>query len=176
MSTEHDLYGFTPEERAAFEQWAHDDGATYLMLTCENGTGVYNNSRSHFNAEGWAACAKLNREKLEQERHLHACTLHHANDLAARIKEIEAENARLRADAERMDFLESKGYVEYGPQKTFVFEALFMGSELRGFLDNAIKAAKTDKGFCPELAKKEGFGEGSDKFWAFIGKKLKGSK
>ncbi len=107
-----DPYGFTPEERGAFEQWAHDDGATYLMLTCENGTGVYNNSRSHFNAEGWAACAKRNREKLaglEKEVNdlkdvaVYAYRATDASWSATRIKELEAENARLAQKLETAD-------------------------------------------------------------------------
>lgn len=136
MTTEHDAYGMTPEERAAYLEWERSFSAWGITDEADIPMLV------------WAACAKLNREQLFAQNQ--ACRwagslldtaladidklqIGH-NALQARIKELEAENAllktaygnaeyefgevygrtedqdkeirRLRADAERFDFPE----------------------------------------------------------------------
>lgn len=122
MSTELDCYGMTPEERAEFDEWLErvpKISATSQDLYCAR-------LRSE-RAEAWAACAKPYRKRLEhadvklgkQAREVECLTsqaedlrafarkeAEHSSELLLAVKRLEAENARLRVDAARLDFLE----------------------------------------------------------------------
>lgn len=126
------LYGMSAEERAAFEQWEHDDGATarYLQRDVD---GRYLTNSCDKKAAAWAACAKLYRVELVTLENaldiLSGRLLEEQHSSAARIKELEAEVERLRADAARMDWLQSS--CETGVPEGFDLRAAIDG-EMKG--------------------------------------------
>lgn len=75
---------------------------------------------------------------------------------------LEREIERLRADAARLQFI----FSDDCPRHLHVAT----GQDFRVAIDAVMK------GHCPELKKKQGFGEGSDAFWDFIEKKREGGE
>ncbi len=165
MTTEHDVYGMTPEERAAFEGFALTEG---LEIKTGLRDDVFCDPRMDLVVKIWAACAKLNREKLGRLNEECDAAVDLLTEKDRRIKELEAENALLRADTQRLDW-----YFGSTPKGDFMstfmegMKAAWTPDQWRAAIDEAMKG---DRGFCPELAKKQGFGEGSDKFWDLVDK------
>jgi hypothetical protein len=100
-----DCYGMTPEERAEFEAW--------LLRAFPDAT---HDKATHDKCLAWAACAKPYLEKLQDAERQRDDAKARLDELVllyaerrervnTRIKELEAENARLRADAARLDWL-----------------------------------------------------------------------
>ena len=109
MSTGTDIYGMTPEERAAFEEVVVKKFAREDMEAAA--TSTYALHMNHIRSEVWAACAKLYREQVGSMRALlnyeyqtaspaavaRIATLEEdGRRQAARIKELETEVACLR--------------------------------------------------------------------------------
>lgn len=70
MNTELDCYGMTPEERAEFDRWflSGPTPPNTTALLYGPGCGDIVERIEHAEAIGWAACAKLYRERLEVQK------------------------------------------------------------------------------------------------------------
>lgn len=116
MSTELDCYGMTPEERAELEK-------TWNATPTRDHAGRYVDSDTSNEATGWAACARLNREKLVETEDIlrQVCEQYETaateveelqignNVLLTRIKELEAENLRIKSERDEAGALFTKG-------------------------------------------------------------------
>ena len=106
MSTElkrsEDCYGMTAEERVEFER-------AFPLHDHLRDSGHYTYIETRCAYEGWAACAKLKREQIEQQaatiKELEFFLKNARYELDA-LPGLEAENERLRADAGMLDWID----------------------------------------------------------------------
>jgi hypothetical protein len=113
---------------AKFEAW--------FRVTFE-GEPDYAHSFDQFMATTWSACAKLYREKLEDLQRQH-------DDVKMRLDELlKSENERLRADAARLDYIQSNARCDPKIDGNHVwwpttFNHRLMGNTLRAAIDAAM--------------------------------------
>lgn len=153
-----DCYGMTPALRAAFEAWAFPEN-----LDREFADGVFLAPTTNIAAITWAACAKLHRERLREaqglmisaldsaETHIaeqEARAVAAADHLQSKVdlwKEMalqaEAEVERLRADAERLDYISTERLIVFARGRVEVIspDGWGEGGTLRYAIDEAMK-------------------------------------
>jgi len=167
MDAEFDCYGMTPEERAEFESTL-TVGVRNNPFRRRESDGIFIWGDVHQAALGWAACAKLYRERLDSN-------VKSGVALLARIKELDAKNAALHTETNHLRLnLEGRSSSEFSlTQSLERAEARIKELEAQ-LADVKAQAAPIKRrrlpgpqrfvpkegpetSHCPELEKKQGF-------------------